>query len=65
MLGRSAEEVALFLTKTEGLNKTLCGDYLGEREDFNLKVGIATHRCHAHAWSSQCHNFKWLTGSTV
>lgn len=39
MLGRSAEEVALFLTKTEGLNKTLCGDYLGEREDFNLKVG--------------------------
>lgn len=38
MLGRSPEDVATFLYKTEGLNKTLIGDYLGEREDFNLKV---------------------------
>lgn len=38
MLGRSPEEVATFLAKTEGLDKTLIGDYLGEREDFNLKV---------------------------
>lgn len=38
MLGRSAEAVAVFLAKTEGLDKTLIGDYLGEREDFNLKV---------------------------
>eukprot|EP00879_Flechtneria_rotunda_P009955 GHRR01010411.1.p1 GENE.GHRR01010411.1~~GHRR01010411.1.p1 ORF type:complete len:1258 (+),score=566.72 GHRR01010411.1:286-4059(+) len=38
MLGRSAEDVATFLAKTEGLDKTLIGDYLGEREDFNLKV---------------------------
>jgi hypothetical protein len=38
MVGRSPEEVATFLAKTEGLDKTLIGDYLGEREDFNLKV---------------------------
>ncbi|WIA22572.1 hypothetical protein OEZ86_009559 [Tetradesmus obliquus] len=38
MLGRSPEAVAEFLAKTEGLNKTLIGDYLGEREDFALKV---------------------------
>lgn len=38
MLGRTPEDVATFLAKTEGLDKTLIGDYLGEREDFNLKV---------------------------
>lgn len=38
MLGRSPEEVAVFLARTTGLNKTLIGDYLGEREEFNLKV---------------------------
>jgi hypothetical protein len=38
MLGSTPEEVATFLAKTEGLDKTLIGDYLGEREDFNLKV---------------------------
>lgn len=38
MLGGTPEEVAAFLAKTEGLDKTLIGDYLGEREDFNLKV---------------------------
>ena len=38
MLGRSPEDVATFLAKAEGLDKTLIGDYLGEREDFNLKV---------------------------
>lgn len=38
MLGRTPEEVATFLAKTEGLDKTLIGDYLGEREDFNLRV---------------------------
>lgn len=38
MLERTPEAVAAFLAKTEGLDKTLIGDYLGEREDFNLKV---------------------------
>lgn len=38
MLGGAPEDVASFLAKTEGLDKTLIGDYLGEREDFNLKV---------------------------
>lgn len=32
------EAVALFLKKTSGLNETMIGDYLGEREDFSLKV---------------------------
>lgn len=31
-------DVAQFLEKTQGLNKTQIGDYLGERDDFNLKV---------------------------
>ncbi|KAJ0681966.1 putative Sec7 domain, armadillo-like helical, sec7 domain superfamily protein [Helianthus annuus] len=32
------EAVALFLKNTSGLNETVIGDYLGEREDFSLKV---------------------------
>lgn len=39
MLGRSPEEVSSFLARTEGLDKTMIGDYLGEREDTSLKVG--------------------------
>ena len=37
MLGRTPEDIAAFL-RTEGLNKTIIGDYLGEREDMALKV---------------------------
>lgn len=37
-LQREAECVAQFLHKTEGLNKTAIGDYLGERHDFNIAV---------------------------
>lgn len=32
------EAVALFLKNTSGLNETVIGDYLGERDDFSLKV---------------------------
>lgn len=38
MLGRSPEEVAKFLAKTTGLNKTMIGEYLGEREETCLRV---------------------------
>lgn len=37
-VGSSAEAVALFLKNTNGLNETMIGDYLGERDDFPLKV---------------------------
>ncbi|PIA25663.1 hypothetical protein AQUCO_10900008v1 [Aquilegia coerulea] len=37
-IGNSPEEVATFLRNTNGLNETMIGDYLGEREDFSLKV---------------------------
>ncbi|KAL4562789.1 hypothetical protein LXL04_026820 [Taraxacum kok-saghyz] len=37
-VGNSPEEIADFLKKASGLNKTLIGDYLGEREDLSLKV---------------------------
>ncbi|GMH16314.1 hypothetical protein Nepgr_018155 [Nepenthes gracilis] len=37
-VGGSPEEVALFLKNTTGLNPTVIGDYLGERDDFPLKV---------------------------
>ena len=38
MLGRSPEEVAKFLAKSAGLNKTMIGEYLGEREDTCIRV---------------------------
>ena len=38
MLGRAPEEVAKFLAKTAGLNKTMIGEYLGEREEACLRV---------------------------
>ncbi|KAI4364683.1 hypothetical protein MLD38_020740 [Melastoma candidum] len=37
-VGSSPEEIADFLKNTSGLNKTLIGDYLGEREELSLKV---------------------------
>ncbi|KAK4752299.1 hypothetical protein SAY87_021097 [Trapa incisa] len=37
-VGNSPEEIAIFLKNASGLNKTLIGDYLGEREDLSLKV---------------------------
>lgn len=37
-IGGSPEDVASFLKKTSGLNETIIGDYLGEREEFPLKV---------------------------
>ena len=38
MLGRSPEEVAKFLAKSAGLNKTMIGEYLGEFQDTCIKV---------------------------
>uniref|UniRef100_A0A8U8BL87 Uncharacterized protein n=1 Tax=Geospiza parvula TaxID=87175 RepID=A0A8U8BL87_GEOPR len=38
LLRHTAEDIARFLYKGEGLNKTAIGDYLGEREEFNLGV---------------------------
>ncbi|XP_062229284.1 brefeldin A-inhibited guanine nucleotide-exchange protein 1-like isoform X1 [Phragmites australis] len=37
-IGQSPEDVASFLRNTAGLNATMIGDYLGERDDFPLKV---------------------------
>ncbi|KAL2337445.1 hypothetical protein Fmac_011891 [Flemingia macrophylla] len=37
-VGDSPEEIAVFLKDASGLNKTLIGDYLGEREELPLKV---------------------------
>ncbi|KAI4356815.1 hypothetical protein L6164_000804 [Bauhinia variegata] len=37
-LGNSPEDIAAFLKDASGLNKTLIGDYLGEREELSLKV---------------------------
>ncbi|CAG5904312.1 unnamed protein product [Menidia menidia] len=38
LLKNTSEDIAQFLYKGEGLNKTAIGDYLGERDDFNIKV---------------------------
>ncbi|XP_057511131.1 brefeldin A-inhibited guanine nucleotide-exchange protein 1-like isoform X2 [Actinidia eriantha] len=37
-IGSSPEAVACFLKNTAGLNETMIGDYLGEREEFPLRV---------------------------
>ncbi|CAB80485.1 guanine nucleotide-exchange protein-like [Arabidopsis thaliana] len=37
-VGNSPDEVVSFLRNTTGLNATMIGDYLGEREDFPMKV---------------------------
>jgi brefeldin A-inhibited guanine nucleotide-exchange protein len=37
-IGDSPEDVAFFLRNTSGLNAMMIGDYLGERDDFPLKV---------------------------
>nr|KYP64465.1 Brefeldin A-inhibited guanine nucleotide-exchange protein 2 [Cajanus cajan] len=37
-VGDSPEDIAAFLKDASGLNKTLIGDYLGEREELPLKV---------------------------
>ncbi|VTJ75476.1 Hypothetical predicted protein [Marmota monax] len=38
LLKDTCEDIAQFLYKGEGLNKTAIGDYLGERDEFNLQV---------------------------
>ncbi|XP_064622596.1 cytohesin-1-like isoform X3 [Lineus longissimus] len=38
LLQNTPEDVAEFLFRGEGLNKTAIGDYLGERNDFNIAV---------------------------
>ena len=46
LLRETPEEVAQFLYKGEGLNKTAIGDYLGERSDYNeavLKAFVELH----------------------
>lgn len=46
LVAESPEEVAQFLYKEEGLNKTAIGDYLGEKNDFNeavLKAFVELH----------------------
>ncbi|XP_032825845.2 cytohesin-3-like isoform X1 [Petromyzon marinus] len=49
LLQRTPEDIAQFLCKGEGLNKTAIGDYLGERDEFNLKVLQAFVELHEFA----------------
>ncbi|XP_046522483.1 cytohesin-3 [Equus quagga] len=49
LLQSSPEDVAQFLYKGEGLNKTVIGDYLGERDDFNIRVLQAFVELHEFA----------------
>uniref|UniRef100_A0A0D9VD96 SEC7 domain-containing protein n=1 Tax=Leersia perrieri TaxID=77586 RepID=A0A0D9VD96_9ORYZ len=37
-IGHSPEDIASFLRNTAGLNATMIGDYLGERDEFPIKV---------------------------
>lgn len=46
LLNHTAEDVAEFLYKGEGLNKSAVGDYLGEKNDFNIAVLQKFIECH-------------------
>ncbi|XP_043233219.1 cytohesin-1-like isoform X2 [Amphibalanus amphitrite] len=46
LLKNTAEDIAEFLHKGEGLNKRAIGDYLGERADFNIAVLTAFVNLH-------------------
>ena len=46
LIVETPEDIAAFLYKGEGLNKTMIGDYLGEKSDFNeavLKAFVELH----------------------
>nr|XP_023691400.1 cytohesin-3-like isoform X3 [Paramormyrops kingsleyae] len=49
LLLHTPESIAQFLYKGEGLNKTVIGEYLGERDDFNIKVLQAFVELHEFA----------------
>ncbi|KAK3558969.1 hypothetical protein QTP86_000013 [Hemibagrus guttatus] len=49
LLQHTPEDIAQFLYKGEGLNKTVIGDYLGERDDFNISVLQAFVELHEFA----------------
>ncbi|TSK87577.1 Cytohesin-3 [Bagarius yarrelli] len=49
LLQHIPEDIAQFLYKGEGLNKTVIGDYLGERDEFNIKVLQAFVELHEFA----------------
>uniref|UniRef100_A0A8B9HL55 Cytohesin 3 n=1 Tax=Astyanax mexicanus TaxID=7994 RepID=A0A8B9HL55_ASTMX len=49
LLQHTPDDIAQFLYKGEGLNKTVIGDYLGERDDFNIKVLQAFVELHEFA----------------
>uniref|UniRef100_K7FJQ5 Cytohesin 4 n=1 Tax=Pelodiscus sinensis TaxID=13735 RepID=K7FJQ5_PELSI len=49
VLTSDLREIAKFLYKGEGLNKTAIGDYLGERDPRNLQILQAFVECHSFA----------------
>ncbi|XP_047723012.1 cytohesin-4 isoform X2 [Prionailurus viverrinus] len=49
LLTPDVQDIAQFLYKGEGLNKTAIGTYLGERDSFNLQVLQAFVDCHEFA----------------
>ncbi|EMP33134.1 Cytohesin-4 [Chelonia mydas] len=49
VLSSDLREIARFLYKGEGLNKTAIGDYLGERDPANLQILQAFVECHPFA----------------
>ncbi|TRY78949.1 hypothetical protein DNTS_018827 [Danionella cerebrum] len=49
LLQQTPEDIAQFLYKGEGLNKTVIGDYLGERDEFNIRVLQAFVELHEFA----------------
>lgn len=49
LLHSSLKDIGQFLYKGEGLNKIVTGDYLGERDGFNIKVLQAFVELHEFA----------------
>ncbi|XP_025062639.1 cytohesin-4 [Alligator sinensis] len=49
VLSSDLQDIAKFLYKGEGLNKTAIGDYLGERDSLNIQILQAFVECHQFA----------------
>uniref|UniRef100_A0A6I8NC37 Cytohesin 4 n=1 Tax=Ornithorhynchus anatinus TaxID=9258 RepID=A0A6I8NC37_ORNAN len=61
LLSSKMEDIAEFLYKGEGLNKTAIGDYLGERDPLNLQVLQAFVELHQFSNLNLVQALRWVT----
>lgn len=60
LLKNTCEDIAQFLYKGEGLNKTAIGDYLGERDEFSIQVLHAFVELHEFTDLNLVQALRWV-----